>query len=110
MASYPSQKKHQVSRRKLGRGQHVQVASVTPTIATITPTITLTFPQPVIAGGPLTITAGSLAIVSQQQLSATTYEFIMSGTTTTAAYNFPGNQPNIKTAMGGAINGVSGTF
>lgn len=110
MASYPSQKKHFASRRKLGRGQHTQIATTTPTIATTTPNVTLTFPVPVIVSGPLEITVGGLTILSQSQTSATTYVFVMSGTTTTAAYNFPANQPNIATTSGGAVNGVSGTF
>jgi hypothetical protein len=110
MASYPTANVHRRSRRKLGRAQHQQSASVTTTAATTTPNVTLTFSDRVIVSGPLAITVGSLTILSQQQLSPTTYEFVMSGTTTTATYNFPGFQQNIATFQGGGVAGVSGTF
>ena len=108
--AYPGPKVHRVSRRKLGRAQHIQAPFATTTAATTTPNVTLTFSVPVIVGGPLEMTVGSLSIVSQSQTSPTTYVFVMSGMTTTATYNFPGNQPNISTFQGGAVAGVTGTF
>lgn len=110
MASYPTSNVHRRSRRKLGRAQHQQAAAATTTAATTTPNVTLTFNVPVIVSGPLTITVGSLTILSQQQLTPTTYEFVLSGTTTSETYSFPANQPNIATFQGGGVAGVSGTF
>jgi hypothetical protein len=110
MATYPGPKVHRRSRRKLGRGQHQQSPVATTTAATTTPNVTLTFSVPVIVSGPLEFTISGQTVVSQSQTSPTTYVFVMSGTTTSAAYSFPGDQPNIATFQGGQVAGVSGTF
>ena len=59
MASYPGAKVHRVSRRKLGRGQHVQLPSATVTAAAVTTTVTLTFSQSVVVGGPIPLVLGT---------------------------------------------------
>jgi hypothetical protein len=108
--SYPGPKVHRVSRRKLGRGQHQQVAGTLCSAATTTPNVTVTFASPVVVSGPLEITVGSLTIVSQSQTSPTTVVFVMSGPTTGLAYNFPAGQPNVSNMQGGAVGGTAGTF
>jgi hypothetical protein len=108
--SYPGPKVHRPSRRKLGRGQSTPRATATTTAATTTPSVTLTFSVPVIVSAPLAITVGGLTIVSQTQLTQTTYEFVMSAATTGLTYTFAGDQPGIATFQGGGVAGASGTF
>lgn len=110
MASYPSAKVHRVSRRKLGRGQHVQVPPVTivPTVATTT--VTLTFSQAVVVSGKIGYVGNTGPVLVQTQTSPTVVTLTFTGSQAAATYSIAANDPAIKTFQGGGNAAVSGTF
>ena len=110
MASYPSAKVHRVNRRKLGRGQHIQIAPTTVTASASTVTVTLTFAVPVIVAGTINLNVQTgIALVSQVQTSPTvvtqTYASSVSGKT----WSITGGAP-VRTYQGGGLVATSGTF
>jgi hypothetical protein len=110
MASYPSAKVHRVSRRKLGRGQHVQLPSVTITATVSTVTVTLTFSAAVVVSGKINYVGNSGAVLVQTQTSATVVTLTFAATQAAATYSIAANDPAIKTMQGGGNAAVSGTF
>lgn len=110
MASYPSAKVHRVSRRKLGRGQHVQLPSATVTGAAATVTVTLTFSVPVVVGGPIPLVLGTPQTpVSQIQTSPTTVQIVYPLTVAGETWSIGSGAP-VSTFQGGGLAPASGTF
>lgn len=110
MASFPGAKVHRVSRRQLGRGQHVQFPPATVTASASTTTVTLTFSQPVIVNGNIPLNLGTvIALVSQSQTSPTSvtqhYATSVSGVTWAINSTAP-----VSTYQGGGLANASGTF
>lgn len=110
MGSYPTPKVHRVSRRQLGRGQHVQQAPATVTASASTSTVTLTFSVPVVVSGTIDLNLGTPeTLVSQTQTSPTTvvqhYASSVSGSTWSVHAGAP-----VATFQGGALAPASGTF
>lgn len=111
MASYPGSKVHRVSRRKLGRGQFVQMPPVNVYVTSATDTATLTFSAPVVLSGtPNLNISGGITEISSDQLNALTATITCSGTLSGATYSLEGADPSIKTFQGGPNNAATGTF
>lgn len=110
MASFPGPKVHRVSRRQLGRGQHVQRAAVTITAAVATETVTLTFSAPVIINGPINYFGDAGPVLVQAQTSPTTVTLTFTATQATATWAIAANDPNIATFQGGSNAAAGGTF
>ena len=111
MASYPSSKIHRVSRRRLGRGQHVQVAAanVTPTVSTTT--VTLVFDVPVVVNGPIPLVLDPAQTpVSQEQVSATEWQIHYPLTAAAASWSIDDQGGVVKTFQGGGLAVAEGTF
>jgi hypothetical protein len=111
MATFPTAKKHQVSRRKLGRGQHVQVAPVTVTVTDATNTATMTFNVPVVVNGtiPMNVSGGAV-LVSQTVVSPTVVTQLFNTSLNTKTWSIPAQTPQISSYQGGGFGGASGTF
>lgn len=110
MASYPGAKVHRVSRRKLGRGQHVQLPSATVTAAASTTTVTLTFSQSVVVGGPIPLVLGTPQTpVSQVQTSPTSVTIVYPATVVGSTWSISSAAP-VSTFQGGGLAAASGTF
>lgn len=110
MASFPNNKVHRTNRRKLGKGQHVQVPPTAVAATASTDTVVLTFAAPVIVSGPTALTVATLTQVSTTQISPTVVHVLMSGALSSHAYNLPAGDPNISNFQGGSNAGTSGTF
>ena len=110
MASFPGSKIHRVSRRKLGRGQHVQLPAVTITAAAATETITLTFSVPVVVSGNIPLVSSTGVLVSQTQPSPTTVAQVWSTSQAAATWSIPAGVPEIATFQGGTNAAAGGTF
>jgi hypothetical protein len=110
MASFPGAKKKSPSRRKLGRGQHVQIHGFSVVVTTTTPVVHLNFSVPVIVNGNIPLAVVGLTRVSQTIVSPTRVDITMSGPTTGLAYTLPAGDPSTKSAQGGVCNGATGTF
>lgn len=110
MASFPSAKVHRQNRRKLGRGQHPQLAAATVTASASTVTVTLTFNVPVVVSGiiPMNVQTG-IALVSQVQASTTTVTQVYASTVVGKTWSIAGNAP-VRTYQGGGLAPASGTF
>ena len=111
MASYPGAKVHRVSRRKLGKGQHVHVPAATVTATAETTTVTLVFSVPVVVSGviPLTIVGGS-PLVSQTVVDSMTVTQVYTSTVATKAWSIAAGIPQVATFQGGGLAAASGTF
>lgn len=111
MATFPTAKKHRASRRKLGRGQHVQLPPATAVITSATDTATITFNVPVVVNGTIPMNvSGGLTLTSQTVVSPTVVTQLYSGALATKTYSIPANAPEIATMQGGGFAGASGTF
>jgi hypothetical protein len=111
MASYPGAKVHRRSRRKLGRGQALQIPPVTAIVTSATDVATITFATPVVVNGTIPMNvSGGLTLVSQTVVSPTVVTQTYSGALTTKTYNIPAATPQIASFQGGTFAGVSGTF
>lgn len=109
MASYPSAKVHRASRRKLGRGQHVQLPIATVAVTGASDTATFTFSQPVIVNGPLAVALSGLTIVSQTVVSSTVVNVLYSGAVSGKTWTFSSTEP-VATYQGGSVAPATGTF
>ena len=110
MASFPGSKVHRVSRRKLGRGQHVPRPVVTVTAAAATVTVTLTFSMPVIVSGTIKLNlSGSQTLVSQTITSSTVVTQVYSATVVGDTWSISSGAP-VATYQGGTLAPASGTF
>jgi hypothetical protein len=110
MASFPTSKVHRPSRRKLGRGQHVQLPSVTITAGVSTDTVTLTFSVPVIVNGLISYVTNSGHVVTQTQVSPTSVTLLCSATQAAAVWTIAAGDPAISTFQGGTNAAAGGTF
>ncbi len=110
MASFPGAKIHRVSRRTLGKGQHVQLPPVTITATASTTTITLTFSAPVIISGTIPLASNTGTFVSQTVVSATQVQQVWSTSQATATWSIPAGCPQIATFQGGGNAAAGGTF
>jgi hypothetical protein len=110
MASYPGSKVHRSSRRKLGRGQHVQLSPAIASLAASTSTVTITFNVGVIVSGAVNLhlsTGGPL--VSQAQTSPTTVVQHYTSSVVGATWSITPNEP-VATFQGGGLATARGTF
>lgn len=111
MASFPGPKVHRTARRKLGRGQHVQVPPVTITAVVSTTTVTLTFSVAVIVSGKINyVTSTGGPVVSQTQTNPTTVVLVLTATQASAVWSIAANDPAISTFQGGGNAAAGGTF
>lgn len=110
MASYPTAKVHRTNRRKLGRGQSVQRAAATLTATVSTITVTFTSNVPIVINGPIPATTSAGTIVSQTQLTTTTFEIVFSTSQAAATVAIPANCGAISTYQGGGNAAFSDTF
>lgn len=112
VATFPTAKVHRTSRRKLGRGQHVQLPAVTAAVTDSADTMTLTFNTPPIVNGNLDVQPVGLTFVSQTQVSPTVWHVLYSGALTTVHYaGIPAGSPLVSSAQGGAFAGIpAGVF
>jgi len=110
MASYPGAKVHRVSRRKLGRGQHVQAPAViaTPTASTVT--VTINFNVPVVVRGNLDLHTSVGTLVSQTVVSSTEIQQTYSVSVAAATWSITAGDPAISSMQGGQLAAASGTF
>lgn len=109
--AFPGPKVHRRNRRKLGRGQYPQAASVALTVtSTGTTNVTLTFAAPVVVSGRIMGTVATLTFVSQTVVSSTVVTQVWSAAVSGHAYNFPAAQETVATAQGGSNAAASGTF
>ncbi len=110
MASFPGSKVHRVSRRQLGKGQHVKIAPVTITATASTTTITLTFSVPVIISGNIPLVSSTGEFVSQTVVSPTVVQQVWSTSQAAATWSIAGGVPQIATFQGGGNAPAGGTF
>ena len=110
MASYPGAKVHRSSRRKLGRGQHVQLTPAAVMALCATTTITLTFNVPVIVSGDvdLHLSVGG-PMLTQEQTSPTTVVQTYTSSAAGATWSIDAGAP-VATFQGGGLAAASGTF
>lgn len=110
MASYPGAKVHRLNRRKLGRGQSVQQAQAVLSATASTVTVTFASNVPIIVNGPIPVTTTNGVYVSQEQLTATTFQIVFSLTQAAATVTIPANCGAIATFQGGGNAAFSMTF
>jgi hypothetical protein len=108
MASFPNSKIHKPSRKKLGKGQVPPTAPATVTPSVATTTVTLTASVPGIFANPTTFVATGGTIVSQGQLTPTTYQIVYTATQAAAVWTLPAHA--FTTNSGGTSIASSGTF
>lgn len=109
--AFPGPKTHRLNRRKMGRGQFPTAAAVTAAITTTgTTNLTLTFSRPVVVTGTIPTTVATRTLVSQTVVSGTVVTQVWSGNVTALAYALPADAANVKSAQGGGVQGLSGTF
>lgn len=107
MATFPTSKVHRVSRRKLGKGQHVQLPLVTCVVTNSTTTVTLTFNTPVVINGSLDLHFTGLTLVSQEQTASNVWTLTYSATTHLIAYTgIPAGSPIVQSMQGGGFAGI----
>jgi len=110
MASFPGSKVHRVSRTKLGKGQHVQLAPVTITATASTTTITLTFSEAVVVSGDIPLVSSAGEFVSQTVVSDTEVQQVWSASQATATWSIAANCGAVATFWGGGNAAAGGTF
>lgn len=101
MGAFPGPKVHRVSRRKLGKGQHVQVPPVNITATVSTVTVSLVFGQPVVINGPIVATSTAGTLQSQAVIDTTHVNLVFSTSQAAATVTIPAGQPTIRTSQGG---------
>lgn len=111
MASFPGSKVHRPSRRKLGRGQSVQVPSVLAAATAATTLVTITFPVPVVVNGivPLVVNGGP-EFVSQTVVSQTVVHQTFDTSCAGKTWHIAGGGPEVRSYEGGVLAAASGTF
>lgn len=110
MGSYPGAKVHRVSRRKLGRGQHVQLVAVRATITANTVTTNCVFDRPAVVSGIIDLHVGSgIALVSQLQVDATHVTQVYLSSVVGKTWSVDGSAP-VRSFQGGLLAPASGTF
>lgn len=112
MASFPGAKVHRVSRRQLGRGQHVQAAPVVATPVATTTTVVITLSVPCVISGTLNLHLGSSppTLVSQVINSPTQITQVYSATVVSHPWSIVAADPSVKSMQGGSLAPASGTF
>lgn len=103
--------KHSRSRRVLTQGQNPPAPTIGVTVtSTGTTNFTMTFNQPVVISGTIQSTVATRTLVSQTVVSATVVTQVWSGNVATLDYSVPTNDPAVRSASGGRLLGVAGTF
>lgn len=110
MATFPSQKVHRASRRKLGRGQTVDLPQAVPTVTGSASTAIVNFAVPVVVNGNLPLTVDTRTFVSQVVDSPTQVTVTVSGAVTGLSWVLLGGNTVVKTMQGAGMAGASGTF
>lgn len=110
--SFPTPKVHRVNRRKLGKGQHVQLPPATCVVTSSGDVAVLTFNTPVVVNGSLDLHPTALSLVSQTQISATVWHVTYGSALTGVAYTgIAAGSPIVNTMQGGGFAGIpGGTF
>lgn len=109
--AFPGPKVHRPSRRKLGRGQYPPVTQVAVAVtSTGTTNARLTFAAPVVVSAMIPLTVATLTRVSQNVVSPTVVDLVMSGNVTSHAFNLPANSDGVRTTQGAGNAAASGTF
>lgn len=111
MASFPGAKVHRTSRRKLGRGQHVQPPAAVASLVGADDVVTITFNVPVVVNGliPLSI-AGISGVPVQAVVDAQTVTQTYGESVAGNAWVLPGGGQSVFTFQGGTLAPASGTF
>lgn len=103
--------RHSRSRRVLTQGQNPPTPTIGVTVtSTGTTNFTMTFNQPVVITGTIQSTVATKTLVSQTVVSSTVVTQAWSGNVTGLAYTVPTNDPAVRSASGGRLLGVAGTF
>lgn len=112
LSAFPTPKVHRANRRKLGRGQHVQLPPATCVVTGSGSNAVLTFNVPVVVNGSLDVVPTGLTLVSQTQISPTVWNVLYSGAVAGIAYEgIPAGSPIVHTMQGGGFVGIpAGTF
>jgi len=111
MASYPGSKVHRVSRRKLGRGQHVQVPAAHAVLSITASVLHVVFDTPVVVSGPIpAVSNGDQTIVSQAVVDSQHVNITFDATLVGATVTIEANPPTVATFQGGGMAAASGTF
>ena len=110
MASFPGAKVHRMSRRKLGKGQHVQIPPCTITATASTVTITLNFSVPCVVSGNIPLVSSAGEFVSQEVISNVEVQQTWSASQATATWSIAANCGAITTFQGGGNAAAGGTF
>lgn len=108
--SYPTDRIHRRPRGKMGRGQYPRPVPITATATPNATHVTLEFSGSVISTGPTGFTVASRSLVSQVLDNATHITLIFSAPVETLQYDFPGDNPYLRSVTGAQIIGMSGTF
>ena len=87
MASYPGNKVHRTSRRRLGKGQHPQLPAVTITATAATVTVHLVFSAPVVVRGPIPYVTSSGAVSGQTVIDTTHVDLTCTESQAAAAWS-----------------------
>ena len=110
MASFPGSKVHRPSRRKLGRGQHLQLPLATFVMTSSTNTAILTFSVPVVVSGQVDLhVSGGLGFVSQVQLSPQVLHVLYDGAVGGKTWSVGPGEP-VATFQGGGLAPQADTF
>jgi len=120
--AFPNNKAHRVSRRKLGKGQHVQLPALSCTVsvnlastastATSYGIVVLTFNLAPIVNGPLDIKPAGFTFASQSQVSPTvfnlTYSPLPGSASSTVTYaGIAAGSSLANTQLGGGFLGIA---
>jgi hypothetical protein len=110
MASFPNSKVHRANRRRLGKGQHVQIMPATLSAAVGTTVVTVTSNVPIIVSKlpPWVTNTGTL--LSFAQTSSTSFTLTFSTSQAAATYSLAANCGVIQTTQGGGNLALAGTF
>jgi hypothetical protein len=111
MASFPGSKVHRVSRRKLGRGQTVQMARYHVSVINDVTNVIFTFDVPVVVRGPVNINiTGGFKLLDQFLDEDGFLTQVYDGDVTGAQYDIKPENEAIRTYQGATGYGAAGTF
>lgn len=107
---FPGSKVKRPSRRKLGRGQAVQLPAATFTITAATAVVTIASDVPITVNGTIPLAVEGLTLVSQTIVDQQTVHQTWSDDCSGLDYTLAGGLAMVRTYQGGSTNPASGTF
>lgn len=107
---FPSEKRHRLNRRALGRGQYPTAQSVNVAVAGSGTTVTITCSAPVVVTGLILFFVPPLAVTAQTQPDPSIIVLTMSGPLAGLQWTMPNRQPNLSSPHGGPVTGGNGSF